>query len=356
MAVSSRLSPEQRHKISVAYKSGRTIRSLAKELKVARPTIRRWIEEGKNNSPNWCDAAGRGRPALLNSTERSRARRSARAGHTVTQVAASLNNSRQQPVSKATVRRVLVTGRDALVWAPKKRGRVLSDVNKKSRLEFAQINQEAHTGNWIFADSKHFFCYQDGSGAGKYQWQDIDSKVTLPRSSNPTHLHVYAAVAKGSKSPLFFTAPTAPIGTKEKHSHEKFASKHFIQVAKQLHKVIKQWGKADRRHPLILDHATQHTSATSKAALKDIRLHLKEGFPAQSWDINIIENVWGVLDTKMKGLPGRLPTTPNGWRRRLCRAWAQVDQATIDRLVGQVKGRLGQIVEEEGAWLYSYAS
>lgn len=354
MAVTGRLSHEQRQQLSSLYKKGRTMASLARQFKVTAHTIRRWVREGNKNCQNWRDAPGRGRPALLNSTERSKAKRSARAGHTVTQVAASLNNSRQQPVSKATVRRVLVAGRAPLVWGPKKRGRLLSDVNKKARLEFAQSNLEAHTGSWIFADSKHFFCYSDGPGAAKYQWQDIDSQVTLPSNSNPTHVHVYAAVAKGSKSPLYFTAPTSPMGTKEKHSKEKFASKHFIKVAKQLHKEIQTWPKPGRRRPLILDHASQHTSATSKAAMEDIGLHLKEGFPAQSWDINIIENVWGVLDTKMKGLPGRLPTTPNGWRRRLRRAWAQVDQATIDKLVGQVKGRLRRIVEEEGAWLYSY--
>lgn len=354
MVVAGRLSPKERQEISSLSKSGRSTASLARRFNATNDTIRRWIREGKKQRPNWRDAAGRGRPALLNSTERSKAKRSAKAGHTVTQVAASLNNSRQQRVSTATVRRVLVGGRDPLVWGPKNRGRVLSDINKQARLEFAQSNLQAHSGSWIFADSKHFFCYHDGSGAVKYQWQDAGSKVTLPRSSNPTHLHFYAAVAKDQKSPLIFTAPTAPMGSKEKHSKEKFASRHFITVAKQLHKVVKQWEKPGRRRPIILDHASQHTSAKSKAAISDIGLNLKEGFPAQSWDINIIENVWGVLDTKMKGLPGRLPSTPDGWRRRLSRAWEQVDQATINKLVKQVKGRLRKIEEKEGAWLYSY--
>ena len=130
MAVTGRLSHKQRQQVSSLYKNGRTMASLARQFNVTPHTIRRWVGEGSKNCPNWRDAPGRGRPALLNSTERSKAKRSARAGHTVTQVAANLNNSRLEPVSKATVRRVLVAGRDPLVWGPKKRARLLSDVNK----------------------------------------------------------------------------------------------------------------------------------------------------------------------------------------------------------------------------------
>lgn len=150
---------------------------------------------------------------------------------------------------------------------------------------------------------------------------------------------------------LVFTAPSAPIGSKQRKGDEHFASKHYIQVAKQLHNTIKSWGKSDKRHPVVLDRARQHTSKASRAAVEAMGMHLMQSFPAQSWDINIIENVWGVLDNKLRGMPARRPTTPDGWRRRINRAWALIDQSTIDMLVDSVRDRMRQIVEKEGAWL-----
>lgn len=355
MHTSGRLTPEQRQELGTLATQGHSITSLTKRFTCSRHTVRRWKQEAEKRNPSWLDAPGRGRLAVLKSSERSKAKRSAKAGHTVAQVAVSLNRHRQQPVSNATVRRALVGGSHPLVWAVKRRGRVLSEKNKKARLLFCQRHLSAQTGSWAYADSKHFYCYKTGAGSLQFAWQDVGGKATLPRNSNPIHLHVYAVVAKGRKSQLIFTAPSAPRGSNDKHGAEAFSSRHFIKVAKQLQQTLRGWGMDDSRHPLILDHASQHTSHSSQAAISSMGLHLKQGFPAQCWDINIIENVWGVLDTKLKALPGRLPTTPDGWRRRLCRAWAQVDQATIDKLVGQVKGRLYSIVEKEGAWLYKYS-
>jgi hypothetical protein len=77
-----------------------------------------------------------------------------------------------------------------------------------------------------------------------------------------------------------------------------------------------------------------------------------QGFPAQSWDLNIIENVWGVLDGKLSAMPGPRPTTPYGWRRRVMRAWASIDQATINKLVDDVPRRVARVVAEKGEWLF----
>jgi hypothetical protein len=94
----------------------------------------------------------------------------------------------------------------------------------------------------------------------------------------------------------------------------------------------------------------------SKAAIEGTQLQLVDGFPPQSWDINIIENVWGVLDGKLSGLGRPLPRSPDGWRRRMQRAWDQISQATIDKLVDAVPQRMADIEQRGGAWLYAKKS
>jgi hypothetical protein len=247
-----------------------------------------------------------------------------------------------------------VDSKVALQWAPVNRGRTLSAENKEYRFEWGQDHLNAQTGSWLFCDSKLLFCYRDGDSNNRYCWQQPGQQQPQRPRGDPVVMHVFAVVGKGLKSPLVYTAPSAPKGSKQRKSKENFASKHWIAVAKQLHKTIKAAGKNSRRHPIVLDYAKPHRSKTSAPANEAMGLHLMEGFPAQSWDLNIIENVWGVLDTKLKGLTGRKPRTPDGWRRRINKAWDSIDQSTIDLLVAQVRGRIAAVVEKKGEWLFPH--
>lgn len=333
-----------------ALTTGR-IRSLALSYNCTRDTVRRWRKEAQKPTPNWNDAARSGRPPKLSKAEQRHARRSGGRHHSAPQVAVSINKKRQQPVSTDTVRRAMAKGSLPLHWVPTNRGRRLSAHNKQLRLDFSIDHQSSQTGAWLYGDSKFFYLYKDGPSSWKWAWLNEEQRQRQGSAGDPIVLHFYGVVGKGCKSKLVYTAPSAPLGTKQRKSKEHFASKHFIEVAKQLHSTIKTWGKDSKRHPLVLDRAKQHTSRASTTAIKAMGLHLVKGFPAQSWDINVIENVWGVLDTKLRGMSPKLPTTPDGWRRRVNKAWQLIDQSTIDKLVGSVRDRMRQIVEKEGAWL-----
>lgn len=348
------MTPAQRRELGEAAAAGHKIRKLARKYNCTADCVRRWRDEAKKPRPNYSDAPRSGRPAALSAAERSRARRSARSGRSVPQVTASINQKRQKPVSTGTVRQALVDSKCPLQWAPVNRGRTLSAANMSKRFDFCQDHLNAQTGAWLFSDSKLIYCYKDGASNNTWAWQEAGQEQQQRRGGDPVVFHVFAVVGKGVKSKLVYTAPSAPKGSKQRKGKENFASKHFIAVAEQLHKTIKTWGKDSSRHPIVLDHAKPHSSDASKAAIEDMGMHIMQDFPAQSWDINIIENVWGVLDTNLKHGPPKLPSTPDGWRRRINKAWDDIPQSTIDKLVGSVKGRMQGIVEKEGAWLYKH--
>jgi len=161
-------------------------------------------------------------------------------------------------------------------------------------------------------------------------------------------LHFYAAVTFNHKSALYFTMPTPPLGSKKPKGDETFKSAHFIEVMESLVVEISSWFPKSSRWVLIRDHAKQHVSAPSKAALARLGVRVKEDFPAQCWDINIIENVWGIMDTK---LLGRRARTPDGWRRACKEAFDAVEQSSINGLVEQVKPRIQAILDKQGTWL-----
>lgn len=337
MTTHKRLTLAQRKEISREFKRGRSIAGLASDYKRSRGTIERWVAEGKEKRPNWGDQPRSGRPRLLSTPERSSIRRAALAGRTVVKIAASVNKNRAQPVSKATVRRVVQSGPHPQEWKPARPKKELRAANVQQRVEFCRSNLRAQTHNWVFVDSKFLYVYETKQGYLHFRWQDKGRRSNRHYRSNPLVLHFYAAVAFGHKSKLYFTAPTLPWGCKDPKQKENFCSRHFIKVMQRLIAEVSGWYGEGRRWVLIMDHAKQHTSKASKRAMEELEVPIKQGFPAQCWDINIIENVWGLMDGK---LLGRRARTVDGWRCCCKEAFKAVKQSSINKLVDRVKPRL----------------
>lgn len=346
------LSEAQREAIAIAFSHGTKISVLARRFGCARSTAQKWAHRGREAHPTFCDAPRSGRPKSLQQSERSKARRMARNDRTVPQVTSSINKQRQQPVSSSTVRRALKASSNPLQWVPVNRGRTLSKKNRLARLQFCRRHKRAQWGARLFADSKFYYCYTDKAGKVHYGWRSLKDQQKVLSTGDPIVLHFYAFVTKGYKSPLYFVAPTPHARSKARKRRESFASRHFTAMLPGVKRDLVKAKKYSARHPIVLDHARQHTSATSKRAIDELKLTLVEDFPAQSWDLNIIENVWGVLDGKMSAMHGRKPTTAYGWRRRIEKAWDAIDQATINKLVDDVSNRVAKVAEQEGQWLF----
>lgn len=342
------LTVAQRKEIGKAQHFHGIIEHYADKYNVSRATVQRWRSEGDKQKPVWTDAPGRGRKRVLSSAEKQSAKRKADNRKCLTNITSSLNAKRQKTVSKTTVGRALKAGRDPLSYQPVTHGRQLSKPNERKRDKFAGAHKNAHTGRWVFLDSKYLYIYEDGRGFCHFAWQRLKKKKLSIVRSNPTVLHFYAGIALGWKSKLFFVPPTPPLGSKARKSKETFKSKHFIRAIKTIDKELCEWAGTGHHYKYVMDRAKQHTSKASTKAMKRAGVVLVEGFPAQSWDINIIENAWGDFDNKLQGSRGK---TPDGWRRCIKRSWDQVEQTTIDKLVRDVKPRLQQVVEKKGQWL-----
>lgn len=344
------LSPEQRKQLGTRAAKGEKVSVLCREFKVSAKTVRRWREEAEG-SRQWSDKQRPGAPRKLDATQQAKAKRLARAGKHTKQIVARVTSTSSQPVSRYTVARVLKDTKFPLQYAQVGHGRTLSAVNKKKRVDWCALHQSDQTGSWLFADSKVVNVYGSRFSPSVYEWWDIDEPAPGLSVSNPYTFHFYAAVGKDFKSKLLFTAPSAPLHSKARKGKEAFASKHFKQVITKLHRTIQDHPRYVKRYKLLLDGATQHTSYASQEVMQRLGVKLVPAFPAQCWDINIIEHVWGVLRTRLDQMGGRVPTTPDGWRRRIIRAWNQIDQRTINHLASKAKGRMRKIHEKGGAWL-----
>ena len=342
------LTIEQRQEIAEARNFRGIITHYATKYNVTPATIRRWRQEGEKARSVYTDQPGRGRKPVLSSAEKQSAKRKALKRRSVAEITSSLNAKRAKPVSSSTINRSLKGGRDPLSYQPVTHGRHLSETNKKKRAKWAVQQQKSHTAIWVYLDSKYLYIYEDARGYIHWCWQNTKKKLHLKIKSNPTVLHFYAAIAKGFRSKLYFVPPTPRFGSKQRKTKVNFASKHFLCVIKKIHKEVVSSGKLGSRVKYLMDRARQHTSKASQAGMRDAGVQLVGGFPAQSWDINVIENAWGVMDTKLKGTRAR---TPSGWRRAAIKAWDAVHLSTINKLVGSVKQRLHDVAAKDGEWL-----
>lgn len=322
------------------------ISRVAKSYGIDRATARKWLLEGLKPNPNYDDAPRSGRPPKLLQVQKNAMRRHARHRDTSRTIMDRLVRLHGIEVSLATIQRVLRSGRNPLIWRRIKRGKVLNPANIPKRIDFCERHLHDNFSKWVFLDQfDDHPCYEK-DGSASHSWQAQDSPPA-PALGRPWSFRMYAAVGLNFKTPLFFTAPSPTEGTKEHKSKGRYNAGAYIQLMRQLKPHL------DARYPdgdyiIIQDHASQHTAEVSKAAIKEMGMPVLADYTAQSWDKNIIETVWGVFRGKLRQSKAK---TTNGWYAIYRRAWDQIQQSTINKLVAGMQARLESIIEAEGRWV-----
>lgn len=271
----------------------------------------------------------------------------ARDFHTVGEIRDHLELRHNVNVSRHTVARVLKSGTHPLLWAPVHRSKELRDDNIDLRLHFCRNNLHRHFWSWVFLDAKDLYLYPGRHSLVRHCWQDIDDPPVQPDRGNPFVFRFYGAVSLGHKSALYFVPPSPAEGTRAHKSTETFKSGHYVKVMTALKKELAAW-YPNRRYRIIRDHAKQHTSKESTTKLARMKIKIKADFPPQSFDINIIENVWGILSNLLVKAHAN---SSQEWRQAIQNAWARVQQSSIDELVRGVPARLESIIAAGGQWV-----
>ena len=198
--------------------------------------------------------------------------------------------------------------------------------------------------NFVFVDGKILYNKKGSQRWGKYAWQDR-SKRPFKRAVNRSSkngFHVYAGVCKKGKSPLI----KVPMVTGE-DPQQRFKSK---DACKALLK-IKQWCDGiykGQPYQIIVDHARQHYSKEATRFVIDNNIPIWKEFPAQSPDLNIIENVWKFL---RDGLDMRRPSSLGGFKRACQQEWSKIDQQAINNCINSIPQRMERIKQQGGAWM-----
>ena len=334
--------PQTRSERMASEANTSTVKELAAQEGISRATYYRRLKAA--NQPGKRAQVGRPRKTTVAQRKALKAK-AQRSGGGTRKLAAWAAQRGFERVSRQTVAAVLKGGSSPLAYKPVKSGRVLSEKNRLGRLKFIKKNLKRNFDHVVFIDQKELSMGYDESEGYSSRWQEQGSKKVFKTSTRPQKLMFYGAVAKGHKSSL---VKVPLVGKGNGRGTAGFNSAMFVDVFRQLWEQVKEWYPPGQKFWVIMDRAKQHTSNYTKCELAAMGVPLLEGFPPQSYDLNLIEVAWGHLQQQLQGESFKKKSM---YENQVMEAWSKVQQSTINKLVANHTQQLKKISKANGNWV-----
>jgi len=100
----------------------------------------------------------------------------------------------------------------------------------------------------------------------------------------------------------------------------------------------------------VQDNASVHTARVVTDWISEQPFKWLSPWPANSPDLNPIENVWGIM---MQRLAGRSFSSEDSYWRAICKAWDSISYKTIRRLYDSIPARYEAVIDASG-WPTKY--
>lgn len=243
-----------------------------------------------------------------------------------------LANRFTKPIAASTVRRILVARGVKCRTAIQKY--VISPVNQKIRVAFAKSHKIWNKENWnkvCFSDESRFELCSSG-------------KVKLRLRRGEEMQHALPKMQMGGGSVMVWGMITSvgvgPLvrvnGTMDQERYIKLLGDH----------VYSNYPSIFEADGLIYqdDNAPAHRALNVKSWKSDMNMNFMD-WPAQSPDLNIIENVWGLLKKRLKGR--KFESEDELWDA-IKLLWFKIPQEFIDKLYNSCPRRMEEVIKMKG--------
>lgn len=326
MGRGTRLTTKEQQSIAILHGKGVNCLQISKQIRRSECVVRNYIK----NMENYGQKKSPGRPKVISNREkRAILRAASNSGLPARAIAAkagvNTNVRNVQRILKAapTIKRLKL-----------QRKPQLKPEHQTARLVFARTHMD-WTNQWqnvIFSDEKKFNL--DGPDGFSYYFHDLrKEKLLLSRQHmGGKSVMVWAAIGFKNRSSIQFLPETLN------------SIRYRALLDNQLLSNGRTW--AGGTFIFQQDNASVHTATIVNDWFKDHKIE-KLNFPARSPDLNIIENVWGVLSREVyKG--GKQYTDVNQLKVAIRTAWKKMSQKYIKNLYNSLPDRIAAVLIHNG--------
>lgn len=228
------------------------------------------------------------------------------------------------------------------------------------RVAWAKQHLQAET-DWsgVAAGDSTYFTLNGQTPDGRY-WHMKGQKPIRFRPNKSNQLHAYAIMSMHGKTQLHFVSGTTGLKTQytRKTTKKGQSSKLTGVGSEEVQDLMGQKLVPETRQlftaagagepTFLLDNAPAHVSKSTKKFFADNNIKVLQNWPANSPDLNPIENVWGIIKPQVYR---QQYTTLAELKAAVLRAWAALPQSTLRSLMQSMPRRLRMVLRRRGGYI-----
>lgn len=207
----------------------------------------------------------------------------------------------------------------------------LNKVQKERRIEFSKnmlLRGENYYKNIVFSDEKKFTIY--GPDGYRGYWRDLRKQPEyFCKQKYALGIMVWGAISINGTVSLSFVE-----GSINSEKYQNILSKELLPIISDGNYVFQQ------------DNASCHTSKSTKKWLSDNQICTMD-WPANSPDLNLIENIWGVLVRRI--YKNRMTySSLEDLKNIIIKEWEKLEKSLFENLYKSFSDRLFDVITSKG--------
>jgi transposase len=309
-----------------AHLSGKKNNSeIARALGVSEGTVRNYLKKWTRGEPVE-STRGRGQPRKITSEISSFIGKILQEDSLATArtIASKVQSSKGVTVSSSCVSKHLQ--KLGYRYSKPKQIPLLTKTHKQHRVEWCRRFANFDWSKVYFSDETYIALH----GTSPCQWHKKGHRPTIGKPKYSPKTLFWGAISMKNRTPL-----VAESSTITSVRYQDMLVKHFLPFSRRTR---------TRSYFLQQDNAPAHVSKITKAFFKDSKIKTFD-WPANSPDLNPIENLWSILKLRVFA---RKPKDKNDLMKIAKEEWTSISPQVVQNVIQSMPKRIRQVLDRKG--------